>query len=286
MACCWTDCISPSIDTVDITGGAPELNPHFRTLVAEVDISTLVGQVAYMLQARAMGKTIIDRCNLAVLFESNQEDLARFLADRDVNVVASLPCYTPDNTDRQRGKRVFDDSITALRILNDHGFGRHPSASRRLDLVYNPLGASLPPSQPALEDEYRRRLLDDHGVSFNSLYTITNMPIKRFADTLYQTGQYAAYMELLVHAFNAGTVGGLMCRYTVNVAWDGKIYDCDFNAALDLGSQATLRGENRTGLDVWDIDNLADLRGGRIRTAKHCFGCTAGSGSSCGGSLA
>ncbi|TKX24964.1 hypothetical protein C1H76_2807 [Elsinoe australis] len=265
---------SPSIDTVDITGGAPELNPHFRKLVKE---------------ARAMGKVVIDRCNLAVLFENGQQDLARFLSEQDVNIVASLPCYTPDNTDRQRGKRVFDDSITAIKILNDQGFGRNTNSSatsHRLDLVFNPGGASLPPSQPVLETEYRRRLWDDHEITFDSLFTLTNMPIKRFADTLFQTGQYTEYMQLLANSFNASTIAGLMCRFTVNVAWDGKIYDCDFNAALDLGSQMP-RQQDRTdtALDIWKLDNVADLRGALIRTKKHCFGCTAGSGSSCGGAL-
>ncbi|GAB7359199.1 hypothetical protein MBLNU230_g5266t1 [Neophaeotheca triangularis] len=201
-----------------------------------------------------MGKKVIDRCNLAVLFEKGQEDLAGFLASQDVSVVASLPCYTPDNTDKQRGKRVFDDSITALKLLNDQGFGR-PTApgtdsKRALDLVYNPINESLPPPQAALEAQYRDRLWEDHQITFNSLFAITNMPIKRFADDLFNTGRYTAYMETLAQAFNPGTVGGLMCRQTVNVAWDGKIYDCDFNAALELN---TAGSEPSSKLDVWAL---------------------------------
>ncbi|CAK4031887.1 radical SAM Cys-rich domain [Lecanosticta acicola] len=264
---------SPSIDTVDITGGAPELNPYFRTLVAE---------------ARAMGKRVIDRCNLTVLFEKGQEDLADFLAERKVDVVASLPCYTQDNTDKQRGKQVFNDSVTAIKLLNDKGFGRgSEQTSLRLDLVYNPLGPSLPPHQIQLEADYRHRLWKDHQITFNSLLAITNMPIKRFADDLYQTGQYASYMGLLANAFNPSTVPALMCRNTVNVAWDGKIYDCDFNAALELNSAMSDAEGNRTRrADIWAVENLSDLQNGLIRTNKHCYGCTAGSGSSCGGNLA
>ncbi|KAA8645254.1 radical SAM/Cys-rich domain protein [Aspergillus tanneri] len=231
----------PSISTVDITGGAPELNPHFRMLVQE---------------ARSMGKTVIDRCNLVVLFEQGQENLAEFLAEQGVNIVASLPCYTEDNTDRQRGKRVFDDSITALKSLNRWGFGcATPSTvsaqdHQRLDLVYNPIGPSLPAPQHELETAYRQRLWDDHGVSFNSLYTLTNMPIKRFADTLLEKGEYAAYMELLANSFNISTVDRLMCRYTVNVSWDGDLYDCDFNSALQMGS----KGVGQVGnLNIWQI---------------------------------
>ncbi|KAK9236453.1 hypothetical protein V1525DRAFT_406889 [Lipomyces kononenkoae] len=257
---------SPSIETVDITGGAPELNPHFRLLVAE---------------ARAMGKTVIDRCNLVVLFEVGQEDLSAFLAAQEVNIVASLPCYTEENIEKQRGKRVFTDSIAALKMLNSHGYGQPSRPGLRLDLVYNPTGPTLPPKQSELEDAYRQRLFSDHGIVFTSLLALTNMPIKRFADTLLHSGQYSAYMQLLANSFNEGTVDGLMCRNTVNVAWDGKVYDCDFNAAIGMGSRSCTGQE----LDIWSIDNVSDLEGTSVRTGKHCFGCTAGSGSSCGGTL-
>ncbi|EAS28444.3 radical SAM/Cys-rich domain-containing protein [Coccidioides immitis RS] len=264
--------MSPCITTVDITGGAPELNPYFQTLVRE---------------ARKMGKTVIDRCNLVVLWERGQEGLVNFLAEQKVNIVASLPCYTERPTDRQRGKLVYNDSIFALKALNERGFGRPspPTGSSqdglRLDLVYNPADHSLPPSQSNLEAEYRERLWEDHQITFTSLYTLANMPIRRFADTLLRTGNYEPYMELLANAFNPQTVDGLMCRHTVNVGWDGKLYDCDFNGALEMGT----RIGGRSHLDIWDIDNLEDLRDKTIRTGLHCFGCTAGAGSSCGGSL-
>ncbi|RYO75178.1 hypothetical protein DL764_010572 [Monosporascus ibericus] len=200
------------------------------------------------MQARTMGKTIIDRCNLVVLFEEGQNDLAAFLSENKVAIVASLPCYTDENTTRQRGKRVFEDSILALRMLNSHGYGK-PGSGLRLDLVYNPNGPTLPARQSELEAAYRKRLLDDHGVQFSSLLTLANMPIKRFADDLLMTGQYTQYMQLLANSFNAGTVDGLMCRDTVNVAWDGKLYDCDFNAALEIGSRSPPHEE----MDIWSI---------------------------------
>lgn len=221
-----------------------------------------------------MGKEVIDRCNIVVLFEDGQDDLPQFLAEQGVNIVASLPCYTPDNTDRQRGKRVFEDrwveyfvvfihvspillliedSVLGLQILNQHGFGHTSnSETRRLDLVYNPGGPTLPPSQQELEQQYRNILQSEHDISFNRLYTITNMPIKRFADDLLQQGQFAAYMSLLAQSFNPNTLESLMCRRTVNVAWDGKIYDCDFNNALNLGSKRST-GLEDTDLSIWDI---------------------------------
>ncbi|KAK6370391.1 hypothetical protein LTR64_005632 [Lithohypha guttulata] len=256
---------TPSIETVDITGGAPELNPHFRTLVVE---------------ARKLGKSVIDRCNLVVLFEKGQEDLAPFLAENGVHVVASLPCYTEDNTDKQRGRRVFEDSIDALKTLNRHGYGQQ-SSPLRLDLVYNPLGPNLPGPQSSLNAAYHDQLFREHGIVFNSLLTITNMPIRRFADSLLQSGQYLPYMELLTNSFNVSTVDQLMCRNTINVAWDGKIYDCDFNAAMGMGRS----NEAGQSVDLWNIDSLDDLTGNRIYTGKHCLGCTAGAGSSCGGAL-
>ncbi|UZJ56256.1 hypothetical protein CBS101457_005576 [Exobasidium rhododendri] len=254
---------SPSIEVVDITGGAPELNLHFRHLVKA---------------ARSLGKQVIDRCNLVVLFEKGQEDLVEFLADQQVHVVASLPCYTEETTDKQRGKRVHQDSVEAIRLLNDVGYGKE-GTGLQLDLVYNPSGASLPPSQASLEEEYRNQLHTNQGITFNSLFAITNMPIKRFADDLFQSGKLSEYFQLLAKTFNPSTLSGLMCRETINVQWDGKLFDCDFNAALDMPM-------NSERADIWTLDSLDVLAQQPIKTAKHCYGCTAGTGSSCGGSLA
>lgn len=195
-----------------------------------------------------MGKAVIDRCNLVVFFEKGQEDLPNFLAENQVRVVASLPCYTDENTTKQRGKRVFPDSIAAIQQLNALGYGQ-PGSPLILDLVYNPGGPSLPPSQSELEADYRDVLFKDHGVRFNSLLTIANMPIKRFADHLFNNHQLAGYMELLANSFNVSAVGGLMCRNTINIAWDGKLSDCDFNAALDMQS----RDHDGKDLDIWKI---------------------------------
>jgi radical SAM/Cys-rich protein len=250
---------SPQLDTLDLTGGAPELNPHFRRLVSG---------------ARALGRRVIDRCNLTVLFEPGQEDTAEFLAGERVDVVASLPCYTAGNVDAQRGKRVYERSLAALRRLNALGYG---AGALRLDLVYNPLGPSLPPPQAKLEADYRREL-GALGIRFDRLLTLTNMPIKRFARDLARRGESAAYLSLLVNHFNPVTVDGLMCRSTLSVAYDGRLYDCDFNQALELPllGPATL-------FEVEDVDALDALP---VATASHCFGCTAGAGSSCGGALA
>ncbi len=252
---------SPNIKTVDITGGAPELNRNFRRFVAE---------------SRQMGKRVIDRCNLTVLFEPGHEDLAEFLASHSVEVVASLPCYTAENVDKQRGRGVFDKSIRALQLLNHLGYGDADSGLT-LNLVYNPLGAFLPPPQAMLEADYKKQLREHFGIEFNRLFTITNMPIKRFAEQLVRQAQWQSYMSLLVNHFNPETVGGLMCRSLVSVSWDGLLYDCDFNQMLGLGMP---------GLQsIWDINSFAGLAGRAIATAGHCFGCTAGAGSSCGGSL-
>jgi radical SAM/Cys-rich protein len=253
---------TPTVALVDITGGAPELNPHFRWLVKE---------------ARRLGRQIIDRCNLTVLFEPGMDDLADFLAAHDVRIVASLPCYQAENVESQRGRGVFNLSIEALRQLNQLGYGR-PGSGLALDLVYNPLGASLPPAQAELEGRYKDELLSRFGVVFNQLLTITNMPIKRFAHMLDRTGQHEAYMGLLVNHFNPSTVAGLMCRSLVSVGWDGQLYDCDFNQmlALPLGAGAAT---------VWDIESLDSLCGAPVATGNHCFGCTAGAGSSCSGAL-
>ncbi|AGG90873.1 arsenosugar biosynthesis radical SAM (seleno)protein ArsS [Rhodanobacter denitrificans] len=253
---------APAVHTLDLTGGAPELNPHFRTLVRE---------------ARALGRTVIDRCNLTVLFRPGQEDTAEFLAAQGVKVVASLPCYSKANVEKQRGQHVFDPSLRALRQLNALGYG-HAGSGLELDLVYNPLGASLPPAQAALETTYRRELAEHFGIVFSRLFTITNMPIKRFLHLLEREGRYETYMRTLLEAFNPQAAPGVMCRNLLSVSWDGLLYDCDFNQALDL----PLGGRQRS---VWDIARLADIEHGPIVFANHCYGCTAGAGSSCGGSL-
>jgi radical SAM/Cys-rich protein len=249
---------NPTLDTLDLTGGAPELNPSFRPLVRG---------------ARALGRRVIDRCNLTVLFEAGQSGTADFLASEGVDVVASLPCYSADNVDAQRGKRVYERSIAALRVLNALGYG----AGLRLDLVYNPLGASLPGPQAQLEADYRREL-GALGLRFDRLLTLTNMPIKRFARDLARRGESAAYQALLVNHFNPATLDVLMCRNTLSVAWDGQLYDCDFNQALAL----PLAADAKT---LFDLTALDALDGQPVATAPHCFGCTAGAGSSCGGAL-
>jgi len=254
---------NPQVEVLDLTGGAPELSEHFRALVRG---------------ARALGRRVIDRCNLTVLFERGQADTAGFLAEQGVEIVASLPCYSRDNVDRQRGRGVFDGSIEGLRLLNRLGYGREGSPLR-LDLVYNPQGASLPPAQSELEARYRAELCALFGIEFHRLLTLANMPIRRFARTLARTGQHAAYLSLLVDHFNPATVPELMCRHLLSVDHAGRLYDCDFNQALEL----PLLGVERT---LWEIEDLRALEGRPIATAEHCFGCTAGAGSSCGGALA
>jgi radical SAM/Cys-rich protein len=254
---------APGISTVDITGGAPELNPNFRHFVT---------------QLRAMERTVIDRCNLTVLFERGQQDTAAFLAHHQVQITASLPCYTTGNVDKQRGSGVFDKSIAALRMLNDLGYGK-PGSGLILNLVYNPLGAFLPGAQAGLQADYKRVLMDQHGIVFNSLFTITNMPIKRFLDDLIRQGALDEYMALLAERFNPSAAEGVMCRDLVSIGWDGTIYDCDFNQMLELPAS----GRRRT---IWEIEALSDLQRDPIALDNHCYGCTAGAGSSCGGSLA
>jgi len=254
---------NPQVEVLDLTGGAPELWEHFRPLVRG---------------ARALGRRVIDRCNLTVLFERGQEDTAPFLAGQGVEIVASLPCYAPENVDRQRGRGVFDGSIEGLRLLNRLGYAQEGSALR-LDLVYNPQGPSLPPPQSELEARYRAELHELFGIRFHRLLTLANMPIRRFARTLERTGQRAAYRSLLVNHFNPATVPELMCRGLLSVDHAGRLHDCDFNQALDL----PLPGPERT---IWDLDDLRVLEGRPVATAEHCFGCTAGAGSSCGGALA
>jgi radical SAM/Cys-rich protein len=253
---------SPNVETLDITGGAPELNPNFRRLVAE---------------ARRLGRHVIDRCNLTVLFEPAMTGLAGFLAEHEVEIIASLPCYTAVNVDKQRGNGVFEKSIRALRDLNALGYGL-PESKLRLNLVYNPLDACLPPSQEKLETDYKLQLREHFGIEFHRLFTLTNMPIARFAKHIGGAGQYDVYIRLLVNHFNSHTVSNLMCRSQISIGWDGKLYDCDFSQMLGIG----IGGRART---VWDMDGFAGVGGQRIATGQHCFACTAGNGSSCGGAL-
>jgi len=255
-----------NIAIVDLTGGAPELNPSFRMLVEH---------------ARSHGKHVIDRCNLTVLLEPGLEDLPEFLAAQRVRIVASLPCYQRANVEKQRGKGAFDRSVTALLRLNALGYGTAARPDLPLDLVYNPGGAFLPPAQARLEATYKKELRELFGIEFCSLLTLTNMPIKRFADALAREGKHDEYLSLLASHFNPGTVDGLMCRSLVSVGWDGELYDCDFNQMLELPLR-TSADERRT---IWDLDSFQALLEGPIATAPHCFGCTAGSGSSCGGAL-
>lgn len=250
------------IPTIDITGGAPELNPHFRWFVGEV---------------RQLGRHVIDRCNLTILLTRGHDDLPEFLAEHRVEVVASLPCYLEQNVDAQRGDGVFERSISALRRLNELGYGR-PESGLLLNLVYNPLGPALPPPQEQLEADYRRELLARYGLVFNRLYTITNMPISRFLDDLLQSGRYEDYLEKLHGAFNSAAVAGVMCRTTLSVDWQGRLYDCDFNQMLELGLLPGLPQYIR------DFD-AAHLARRQIATARHCYGCTAGAGSSCQGAI-
>ena len=258
---------SPEVEVLDLTGGAPEMNENFRHLVTG---------------ARRLGRRVIDRCNLTILLEPGREDLAEFLAAEGVEVVASLPCYTLENVELQRGRGVFDASIQALRRLNALGYGL-PGSALRLDLVYNPLGPSLPSDQARLELDYKRELSERFGLEFHHLLTITNMPIRRFAEQLVRLGRAEAYQALLVNHFNPATVAGLMCRFQVSVDWSGNLYDCDFNLMLGLSLPADEAG---TRMTIWDVPSLDRLAGSTIATASHCFGCTAGTGSSCSGSLA
>ena len=252
-----------SIGTLDLTGGAPELHEEFRTVVRT---------------ARAMNVRVIDRCNLTILFEPGQDDLAEFFAEQHVEVVASMPCYSAANVDKQRGDGVFDKSIAALQKLNTLGYGV-PGSGLELNLVYNPQGPSLPPEQKGLEADYKRELFKHFGVVFNQLLALTNMPIQRFGSTLVSKGTFEAYMELLQSSFQEKNLDGVMCRSTVSVDWQGWLSDCDFNQQLGLslgtsGVRKHLHDLLTGGLDAKPI-----------RVAGHCFGCTAGQGSSCGGAL-
>ena len=252
------------VATLDITGGAPELNPHFRRMVTA---------------ARDMGVKVMDRHNLTVQEQPGQEDLAPFLADNQVEIVASMPCYLQDNVDRQRGKGVYDGSIRALQRLNALGYGREGSGLT-LNLVYNPLGPSLPPPQHDLEVDYKRILGERFGIAFNNLFTLANMPIQRFGAILLSQGQFDFYLDKLVHAHRDENLDGVMCRSLVSVDYRGYLYDCDFNQMLDLPLTRSTR--ERVHLSELLDD---DISGNPIRVAGHCFGCTAGQGSSCGGAL-
>jgi len=254
------------IRTLDLTGGAPEMIPDFRYFVDR----------AKELQP---SRHVIDRCNLTILLEPGYEDLAHFLAKHSVEIIASMPCYSPENVNAQRGEGVFEGSIAGLQLLNSLGYGIKPELP--LHLVYNPVGAFLPGPQAELEADYKRELKGHFGIVFNKLYTITNLPIGRFASYLRHKGKLGEYMDLLISAFNPATIDGLMCRNTISVGWRGEVYDCDFNQ--QLGMQWSRNGDSER-LFLWDVDpQKVDNR--EIMTGEHCFGCTAGAGSSCGGAI-
>ncbi len=271
------------IAIVDLTGGAPEMIPDFRYFIERVT----------ELQPR---RHVIDRCNLTILVEDGYEDLAEFLARNKVEIIASMPCYSPENVNAQRGEGVFEGSIAALQLLNSLGYGIEPDLP--LHLVYNPVGAFLPPSQAELEADYKRELKKHFGIVFNNLYTLTNLPIGRFASYLRRNNKLDEYMQLLIEAFNAATIDGLMCRNTISVDWHGEVYDCDFNQQLGMqwngrdGSPsrparpavAPYHSDYGRPLFLWDI-NPVSIENREIMTGNHCFGCTAGAGSSCGGAI-
>jgi len=263
-----------TIKTLDLTGGAPEMNPEFFSLVK---------------QAREMDVHVIDRCNLTVLLEEGYEDTAAFLAENKVEVVASMPCYLEENVDAQRGEGVFDHSIEGLRLLNQYGYGIDEQL--KLNLVYNPQGINLPPSQVQLEHDYKKELKQRFDISFNQLFTITNMPIKRFGSTLISKGLFDEYMQVLKSSYSKENLPGVMCRTTLSVDWQGYVYDCDFNQMLGLsagiGGGQTLSQDTSESSAKKHINDLlqSELKGGDIAIMDHCYGCTAGSGSSCGGAL-
>jgi len=253
-----------NVKTLDLTGGAPEMNPHFRDLVSG---------------ARTLGIKVIDRCNLTILSEDGYDGLAEFLAEQQVEVVASLPCYLEDNVNAQRGKGVFHDSIEGLKKLNQLGYGKADSGLT-LNLVFNPQGPALPPPQEALQASYKTHLKEHYEIEFNQLFTITNMPIKRFGSMLISKGQFESYMALLRDSYNPDTLGDVMCRTTLSVDWQGYLYDCDFNQMLDL--PAPLDKKQRAHISEL---HAIDVEGKAIIVKDHCYGCTAGQGSSCGGAL-
>ena len=278
------------IPTVDLTGGAPEMIPDFRYFIERV-------------KALSPSRHVIDRCNLTILLEPGYEDLAAFLAGKRVEIIASMPCYTPENVNAQRGEGVFEASIAGLQLLNRLGYA--VAGDLKLHLVYNPVGPCLPGPEAELEADYKRELAAQFGVVFNRLYTITNLPIGRFAAYLRRHNRLDQYLDLLVNAFNPATIDGLMCRNTLSVGWRGEVYDCDFNQQLDMqwtgrdgalrrpdapagrpyhGSEGCNGSEDRQPLFLWDIDP-AEIESREVMTGDHCFGCTAGAGSSCGGAI-
>jgi radical SAM/Cys-rich protein len=258
------------LDTLDLTGGTPEMVPDFRRIVTTVR------------RDFTRPRRVMDRLNATILLEPGFEDMVDFLAAHEVELIASMPCYAPENVTAQRGEGVFDRSIAAFQRLNAVGYGREPRLP--LHFVYNPVRAVLPPDQAELEADYKREMADHFGIVFNRLYCLANMPIARFASWLRRQGALADYLVLLKDAFNPATVPGLMCRNTINVSWRGEVFDCDFNQMLDLRLTGPEGGNTGPPLHLWEIDpeTFADLP---IRTGPHCFGCTAGSGSSCGGAL-
>lgn len=254
-----------NLNTLDVTGGAPEMHSQFKEIV---------------IAARAMGVRVIDRCNLTILCEPGYEDMAEFLASQQVEVVASLPCYLEENVDKQRGKDVFKKSMAGLKQLNDLGYGKTDS-NLVLNLVYNPIGPVLPPEQTALEASYKKVLLEEFNIEFNQLLTLANMPIARFGAVLLAKGEFENYQNLLRDSYNAQTLPHVMCRSTVSVDWQGYLYDCDFNQMLELPLGASAKGEAVHIKELLDLP----LAGQKIAIADHCYGCTAGQGSSCGGAL-
>ena len=257
------------ISLLDLTGGAPEMNPHFRYLVS---------------QARSLGVRVMDRCNLTILFEPGHEDLAEFLAQQEVEITASLPCYSQERVDKQRGDGVFDKSIAALQWLNRLGYGQ-PDGKLPLSLVYNPQGPVLPPEQQGLQQDYQRELRAHFGIEFNHLFAIANMPIQRFGSTLISKGQFADYMKLLKDNFHTGNLEGVMCRNLVSVDYQGHLYDCDFNQMLALPLPLATDDSRHARPHLSSLLHT-DLHQQTITIADHCYGCTAGQGSSCGGALA
>jgi radical SAM/Cys-rich protein len=258
---CWL--AKTDIPIVDLTGGAPEMIPDFRYFIEQV-------------KELQRSRHVIDRCNLTILLEPGYQDLAAFLARNKVEIIASLPCYSPENVNAQRGEGVFEGSIAALQLLNSLGYGIDPALP--LHLVYNPVGAFLAPSQTELETDYKRELKQHFGIVFNSLYALTNLPIGRFASYLRHNNKLDEYMELLIQAFNPATIDGVMCRNNISVGWRGEVYDCDFNQQLGM------QWNNGAPIFLWDVDPH-NIENRQIMTGNHCFGCTAGAGSSCGGAI-
>jgi radical SAM/Cys-rich protein len=253
---------NPNLKIVDLTGGAPEMNPDFRWFVEEI---------------KKLDRHIIVRCNLTIILANKKyHDLPQLYKQHNIEVVSSLPFYTQDRTDRQRGNGVFEDSIKALQMLNEVGYGKENS-SLILNLVYNPAGAFLPPSQESLEKEFKKALMDKYSIEFNNLFAITNLPISRFLDYLLQTGNYEKYMEKLVDAYNPVAAENVMCRNTISIGWDGYLYDCDFNQMLELKLACSSNHISQF--------NIESLNKRNIIIGQHCYGCTAGSGSSCGGAV-